>query len=1654
MGSSTAGGKNIATTKSGHAAPGPPAISAGPAPPPPPAPPTGPWIPAPFMYIARSQKAQEGSCSESNATDDGGRCLINKSAIDIEQPGNMPSTPSKNVAANQQDCVSRAIVGIGYVQVPNNSDTLMKGENVAVTGATIFLNLPGPSQKPHQSESALLEGAGLLAAANDPKANPCVVIATGDPVAVVSGDVVDGADDLYSPGVIDVVFGRTYASSRKDERGALGAGWLHSFEQWIEIDGDTTVVHASGGVRVVFPAIAPGESAWSRTRGMELRRTRAGYELWARDTRQTRDFAPLAPEGQAVLRCVRDTWGNRIELVYDAGRLASVLDTAKRQLRFHYAAGRLSRVELWARGKLQQSVSYEYDVSGDLSVVTDALGQQQRYAYDAKHRLASKQLKNGTVFHYTYDKESDRCVRSRAAGDLLNVELSFDVKKGVTTVHGNPQPVIYTYNEKGDLLSESSLDRSSLFRYEYDADQLLVATENAAGHRWENTFDERGNLIEKKLPGGRSSRFVWENDCLVSATHAGGRVTRMTYDDRGALVSVTSPGGRRRLFSYDERGRTTGEFDANGQTCALEWDEEHNLVAFRDARGATFRYTYDAMGRLTSRVDPVGRVLRQDHDALGRIVRTTMPDGTALDYTYVADEVVTSQDTAGIRIESEYSGTGRVVRRRSSSGEIWQFKYDVLERLREVKNPKEEVYSYRYDRSGRTVEEQTFDGQRIRYSYGKHDLLSRIEFEDGTFVEFEYDDARLLVSRASSHAVTRIEWDEAGFPIKETLKEHDGVTVTESTWDPDGFLLSETIGGRTVRFTYDAVGNVASRTLPNGQVTRYHHDENHALSGLEHEGERVYFSRDALGREERRYVYGSGLDLRWVYDESSRPTQLHALIGGAPVVQRRWEYGPHARLAAAHDSRWGTTRYRHDVGGRLRAAETAWGAEVFDYDPAGSIVAMGEGRERWAMLPGNVLERAGEARFESDVRGRRTRKHGPDGVTEYAWDCTGQLREATLPTGAVVRFWYDTQGRRRRKTVLTPPPDDQPLGEPGLREVTYVWDADELAMEIDSERGERVFVHKPSTFVPVLQCEGGRTLAYVTDPLGQPRELVDPAGRVVWSARTSAFGRVEATAPEAPDTSSPFRLLGHYWDEETGLFYARNRYFDPDTARWLSPDPLGLDGGTNLFALCGSPTERTDPLGLSTATEFQKWLEATHAGRIQANAIANAKQQQVKEACDAYNARRVEAGKQPGNWYAQKTAAAKVDANGNVTVAMNGGKPNGQREERPWGNADQQGKPLHAEEKTNVGQGDYSGAGRPHCGNCTDHVMQQGGVTSSPIQGTGPTAWNPQPTPDNAGNATWDPPAGGSPLVSPRRHDHRQPFRRARRGCRAHRRARACGAARRDEPSPLPAAGVADAALGRAVGNHVGRVARRHDGPRVGSDGALAGADRPRRRGSCRCRDAVRRDRRAVQGGDGDVRGGVPRCAAGAEPRLAREAAQGRAGRGARRRGQARRVVRHRDVPVGLSGDDEAPRRAGDLRAPPAASRGVDPGVAGRGRAPRGREGAGAGRGGVSRERPREPGSVAGGDVVRRAPGAVVDGGPHRGPDGGARGARRSRHGSPDRLADQAARRCEGQGDRSAARADRPRAARARARYRCGVGAGRAQGPDRPRGARRAHRRE
>jgi RHS repeat-associated protein len=103
-------------------------------------------------------------------------------------------------------------------------------------------------------------------------------------------------------------------------------------------------------------------------------------------------------------------------------------------------------------------------------------------------------------------------------------------------------------------------------------------------------------------------------------------------------------------------------------------------------------------------------------------------------------------------------------------------------------------------------------------------------------------------------------------------------------------------------------------------------------------------------------------------------------------------------------------------------------------------------------------------------------------------------------------------------------------------------------------------------------------LYYQCDHLGTASELLADDGKSWWAIRYCAWGRTYSHLVCHVD--QPLRFQGQYLDEETGLHYNRFRYFDKDSARFLTQDPIGLLGGGNSYQYAPNPIGWVDPMGL------------------------------------------------------------------------------------------------------------------------------------------------------------------------------------------------------------------------------------------------------------------------------------------------------------------------------------------------------------------------------------------------------------------------------------------------------------------------------------------
>ena len=140
---------------------------------------------------------------------------------------------------------------------------------------------------------------------------------------------------------------------------------------------------------------------------------------------------------------------------------------------------------------------------------------------------------------------------------------------------------------------------------------------------------------------------------------------------------------------------------------------------------------------------------------------------------------------------------------------------------------------------------------------------------------------------------------------------------------------------------------------------------------------------------------------------------------------------------------------------------------------------------------------------------------------------------------------------------------------------TFVWCEDRICQKRASNASTIV-----RNFFKQGFEEGSSDYFYTRDQLGSVREVIESDGTTVASRRSyDPWGRSTETGS---GPVSDFGFTGHYFDRPTGESLTWYRGYDPNLGRWLSKDPIGLNGGTNLYGyVLNSPANDTDPYGLS-----------------------------------------------------------------------------------------------------------------------------------------------------------------------------------------------------------------------------------------------------------------------------------------------------------------------------------------------------------------------------------------------------------------------------------------------------------------------------------------
>jgi RHS repeat-associated protein len=1064
-------------------------------------------------------------------------------------------------------------------------------------------------------------------AARDPALaarSPADIPQAADPVDVATGDVLLFQDDVSLPGILPLVIGRAYRSSWRAGRW-FGPSWASSFDQRLQITPDRIVgVFADG--RVLCWPCRSGEDGPVPVTGLPVTGPR-----WQLERTGDGAFTVTDPQvglvwrfegrsGELPLVSVTDRRGSRVRFSYtEQGEPTWITHSGGYRVRVVMTGGRIAELRLATPTGEVTLAGYRYDPAGNLAGIVNASGQSLRLSYDEEGRLAGWQDRNGISYRYSYD-EQGRCVAGAGPGGVMSGRFAY-----------------------GDRVTWWTDAAGAVTIYQLDSSSQVTAVTDPLGHVTHVWYDEHGRVTARADPLGRLTRYGYdERGNLTCITRPDGSQVRARYDGTNLLVGLEDPDGARWRQEYDARGNLVRQIAPDRAVTSYGYDQRGHLASVTDPLGAVTTVDCDPAGLPVAVTGPEGGTARYTRDAAGRVTAVTAPDGAVTTLTWTTDGLLAGRAFPdGGSERREYDAEGNLVAYLSPSGEQTRYEYGPFDQLSAVTGPdggRTEfrydhglrltmvtrgglTWRYDYDAGGRVVAETDFNGAVTQYAYDPAGQLTGRVNSAGQQVTCAYDELGQLVRRGADGVMSTFGYDAVGRLVRAANPDAE----LRLTRDPLGRVTAETCNDLTVLSSYDPAGRRTRRVTPGGAQERWTYDDAGRPVRLESNGHVFGFGYDQAGRETRRDLPG-GLALTQTWDAAGQ-LALQVLTpapddsgaarpwtgppqAGSVLARRAYTYRAVGCLAGVDDLLVGARRFTLDDGGRITEVSGPRWAERYRYDPAGNVASA-----RWSAPPpaaasgwlsadlqgprdrtGTLITSAGTVRHRHDRPGRviqrqRARISRPPATWSYQWDADDRLTAVTTPDGSTWRYRYDPLGRRIAKQRF------DPSGAPA-EETTFTWDGAVLAEELASARepGRRRRVtwdYRPGTFTPLTQSErvsagdapqkaiDERFYAIIADQVGMPAELVAADGTVAGYQQHTLWG---GTLWRPGGAATPLRFPGQYHDPETGLHYNQQRYYDPVTGSYLTPDPLGLAPAPNPHAYVPNPLIQTDPLGLMSCS--------------------------------------------------------------------------------------------------------------------------------------------------------------------------------------------------------------------------------------------------------------------------------------------------------------------------------------------------------------------------------------------------------------------------------------------------------------------------------------
>ena len=753
-----------------------------------------------------------------------------------------------------------------------------------------------------------------------------------------------------------------------------------------------------------------------------------------------------------------------------------------------------------------------------------------RMDFDATGRIASSRDVDGNelIFAYSGGKLS-------TVTDEFNRTLTFSYTgEELTSVSDSEgRSVIYGYDGDGDLVTYTDPE-NKVWQYGYDELHQMTSLTNPLNITTAvNVYDSEGRVETQTVPrqgGGTTTYNFYFSGFRNAEEDPFGRQMIYHLDDKGRTVALENELGFKNLIFFDGQNHEIQTTDPRTNSTYVTYNGDHNVTKTTNALNRETLFRYDPLLRLEETEDPLNHITHFDYDSEHHLTLTT--------------------DAENIDTGFDYYPNGQIEFSRDGRDTTTTFSYDNFGLPESTQVALRPVIQFDYDPIGRAQELTDNETALTQFDYDKRSLPLKITDPLLKEIIFTYDDAgRLFTRKDRNNYTTSYSYTPSG---KQDTVTYPDLSTVHFTYDLHDQLTDMTDSLGNTHFVRDELYRVTSVTDPNGFTVSYGYDEAGNVTKITYPGNKdVIYTYDELNRLETVTNWLSQV-VTYYYDDAGRLDYFTQFNG----ITTDYDYDDANRLTFLQHKDITANRtiarytYTLDGNGNRETAKVIAPVSLVINSSVNIPYTYNEKKNR--------LVNAGGYGLTYDDEGQMT-SMGPIGLSYdyehrlvsvwnsiYAYDGSGNRLRATH-NGVQTRYIYDLSGNL--------------LAEADVNNNIIAY-----------------YVHGLGLLATITS--DGQTFCYHFDASGNTIAVTDLSKVVRNAYAYESFGLVV----EDKTFDQPFTFSGEFgvMQEPSGLYYMRARYYDPETGRFISEDPIGFAGGdVNLFAYAGNnPVNRIDPFGL------------------------------------------------------------------------------------------------------------------------------------------------------------------------------------------------------------------------------------------------------------------------------------------------------------------------------------------------------------------------------------------------------------------------------------------------------------------------------------------